>query len=453
MKNKNIKEQATENMSGVEEAVEQQEEVLGLADAFAVEGLERDTLVREKKDHIYLLVSKLTESDDIPAEHKRHITDQAVEAAYASYLESERKKDIPTWQSFIVEVGQIDNEYARKLEEELAANDSLPKVKKHKKVGIIAAVLVIVALLSGGIAYAALNQGRPVEPEPTPTAPVVEEALDSNVFLTVDIGDAASEIELAANAKVEVLDKDATEENDPVIAETEVDVNKAVELGTLEEGEYILHVTQAPIHKDGSTYILPKEGSKFTVDGEGEDVKLTVELEPLAVEDMTKEQLEAIAAILEDAGHAQEATDMREKAQGAVSDPGSANNVAPGSSSPTTPGSTGNNTSGGGASNPGGSATPTQPTDPNAGKTWHEAETKQVWIVDRAAWTETVPVYGSVCNGCGAVLSDPVGHLKEAGRGSACQSYSTDVVIGNKTVDHPEQGHWETVIVRESGWY
>lgn len=353
------------------------------------------------------------------------------------------------------------------------------KDTKHKKGGVVIAVVAAVVLLSGGIAFAALNQGQSTEPEPviTPTAPVaVEESLDSTVFLTVDIGDVDAEIELAATAKVEALEATESEEGsvgketEPVIKETEVAASTAVELGKLEEGDYILSITQAPVHKDGSTYTIPEEGTKFSIDGKGEDTKLTVELEPLAIDDMTKEQLEAVAAILEDTGHTEAATGIREKAQTAESAPGSADNVAPGSSSPTAPGNTDNNGGNGGSNTPapgnsgdgnngGGNntSTPTQPTDPNAGKTWHEAITEQVWVVDVPASSRQEPIYEThvTCNGCGAILDgNAVSHIENAPRGSSCTGYGErSIIVGYKTVTVPEQGHWETRVIREAGWY
>lgn len=87
--------------------------------------------------------------------------------------------------------------------------------------------------------------------------------------------------------------------------------------------------------------------------------------------------------------------------------------------------------------------------------------TDQKWVVDQAAWTETVnePIYEMVekciCNGCGAdVTADPGSHMKEnmmAGNYScgAWHSEWVQVQTGTNTytVDHPEQGHWESYSV------
>lgn len=83
---------------------------------------------------------------------------------------------------------------------------------------------------------------------------------------------------------------------------------------------------------------------------------------------------------------------------------------------------------------------------------------KQVYVVDKAAWTETVeePVYEtverSICNGCGADITGNEGaHMKEnmlAGN-TACGGYHSEVKqvqtgTDTYTINHPEEGHYET---------
>lgn len=82
---------------------------------------------------------------------------------------------------------------------------------------------------------------------------------------------------------------------------------------------------------------------------------------------------------------------------------------------------------------------------------WVE-DTQQVWIEDRAAWTESVPVYGtkevSICNVCGAdITGNTSAHGKAhmmAGEGSGHHSEVRQVVTGHNTVSHPAEGHYET---------
>lgn len=87
-------------------------------------------------------------------------------------------------------------------------------------------------------------------------------------------------------------------------------------------------------------------------------------------------------------------------------------------------------------------------------KTWVE-ETERVWVVDREAWTESVPVYGtvevSICNICGTdITGNTSAHAKEhmkAGEGSGHHSEIRQIVTGYNTVSHKEEGHWETKVV------
>ncbi len=80
---------------------------------------------------------------------------------------------------------------------------------------------------------------------------------------------------------------------------------------------------------------------------------------------------------------------------------------------------------------------------------------KQQWVVDKAAWTESVPVYHKkpvdICNTCGADISgNPGPHIKEhmlKGEGGSYSNTYIDVQIGMQTIEHPEEGHWESVVV------
>lgn len=87
-------------------------------------------------------------------------------------------------------------------------------------------------------------------------------------------------------------------------------------------------------------------------------------------------------------------------------------------------------------------------------KKWVE-ETERVWVVDREAWTESVPIYGtieiSVCNICGTdITGNTSAHAKEhmkAGEGSGHHSEVRRDITGYGTVIHAEEGHWETRII------
>ena len=119
-------------------------------------------------------------------------------------------------------------------------------------------------------------------------------------------------------------------------------------------------------------------------------------------------------------------------------------------------------------------------------KTWHEAEykyvnhpaqtkTEKVWVVDKEAYTYEEPVYEkhgrTICNDCGMDITDYnvrkehlIYEITNGGKGSY-HNTQTDVQVGTKTVEVPEEGHWETkttvikeawtekVLVREAGYY
>lgn len=85
---------------------------------------------------------------------------------------------------------------------------------------------------------------------------------------------------------------------------------------------------------------------------------------------------------------------------------------------------------------------------------WVE-DTEQVWVVDKAAWTESIPVYStvevSICNICGQdVTGNTSAHAKahmKAGEGSGHHSEVRREITGYDTVSHAEEGHWETKVV------
>lgn len=114
------------------------------------------------------------------------------------------------------------------------------------------------------------------------------------------------------------------------------------------------------------------------------------------------------------------------------------------------------------------------------GKTWHDAvyediyhpaETKQVKVVDKEAYSYEEPVYDyvyhAICNTCGADITNnryehASVHLAahEGGSWSDIPKYEQ---VGTKTVTVPEQSHYETQtvktawtehkLVREAGYY
>lgn len=97
---------------------------------------------------------------------------------------------------------------------------------------------------------------------------------------------------------------------------------------------------------------------------------------------------------------------------------------------------------------------------------WHEPVYENRWVVDQAAWDETVsePIYEQVerciCNGCGTDITNNIdAHLESqmlAGN-MACSGYHSEwqtIQTGTNSyvVHHDEVGHWEQVLVQEGYW-
>ena len=114
--------------------------------------------------------------------------------------------------------------------------------------------------------------------------------------------------------------------------------------------------------------------------------------------------------------------------------------------------------------------------DPNEGKTWHNAvyktinhpaETKEVKVVDQEAYSYDEPIYGwrTFCNVCGADITENCqSHMKEhALAGEGGRYHDEYVQVDSKTISVPEKSHTETVVVKEAwaekilvkeaGWY
>ena len=83
----------------------------------------------------------------------------------------------------------------------------------------------------------------------------------------------------------------------------------------------------------------------------------------------------------------------------------------------------------------------------------HPAETKDVWIVDKEAQTVDTPIYEDkevvICDACETDITSSIeSHQHDDGF-----TYHTEiqsVVVGYETVEIPEQGHYETVVIKEA---
>lgn len=105
----------------------------------------------------------------------------------------------------------------------------------------------------------------------------------------------------------------------------------------------------------------------------------------------------------------------------------------------------------------------------SSNKTWHEAvyktvnhpaETEKVWVVDKEAYTYEEPVYEdkvrTICNDCGAdITGNAVAHMKnhilnDPNCKGSYRAEMREIQVGTKTVEVPEQGHWETKVIKEA---
>lgn len=110
------------------------------------------------------------------------------------------------------------------------------------------------------------------------------------------------------------------------------------------------------------------------------------------------------------------------------------------------------------AGNEGSSQQPPAATTTEHTPVWHEPVYQDVWVVDVPAHTEEIPEYETrcrdVCNQCGAdVTNNLSAHYDQLD--SVCGGYHTEyynVQIGTSTLNYPEEGHWEKVLVQEGYW-
>ena len=75
------------------------------------------------------------------------------------------------------------------------------------------------------------------------------------------------------------------------------------------------------------------------------------------------------------------------------------------------------------------------------------------WIVDKPAWTETIAKYKCVCNGCHAEFASDeewIAHSKENAMNGDYNHMGYTNVPYYETVEHPEEGHYVTVVVKPS---
>ena len=88
----------------------------------------------------------------------------------------------------------------------------------------------------------------------------------------------------------------------------------------------------------------------------------------------------------------------------------------------------------------------------SGGSTTTDKPKEKVWVVDKAAWTEQVPEYGYgyqiyVDGSLVFETADPTAYEAKldyyANQGTPTTQKMGQIVVGYKTIKHPEEGHWE----------
>lgn len=344
-----------------------------------------------------------------------------------------------------------------------------------KKKAVMAGLggLLAIALIGGGVWYAASQKPEPKEPTPIEQTEKQEQHV----------------IQLGAKA-----DGWVKGESSPVIAhivnkEEKVDyyhaydANEPHALDVPAEGEYEVSFI-SPVDKDGSTYEVPKSSKvKSVVEDKDDSAKgdLPFEFKPIAAD---KTDADALNAIVKSVGEAVKKGDETltgakgtkviemvkentkanqnadkdkvdeesQKAEEGVTDKPSGGNAGAskpetgsGSTSSGNGGSTGSN-GGSGASNNGGESKPqhTHNWVPQTAVVHHDA----VYRTD-TIYHPAVIEYHTVCNSCGAIID---GHAVEHLESNAtCESYTTNkqVVISNEWYEEVQtlvSGAWDETV-------
>lgn len=328
--------------------------------------------------------------------------------------------------------------------------------------------LLAIALIGGGVWYAASQKPEPKEPTPIEQTEKQEQQV----------------IQLGAKA-----DGWVKGESSPVIAhivnkEEKVDyyhaydANEPHALDVPGDGEYEVSFI-SPVDKDGSIYEVPKtakvKSEAEDKDGKGEGDELPFEFKPIAAD---KTDADALTAIVKSVGDAVKKGDgtltgangtkvielvkenakanpnadkdkvdeESQKAEEGVTDEPSGGNT--GASKPETGGSNGGSGSSGNSGSNGGSSNSGGGSKPQHTHNW----IPQTTVIHHDAQYQTIhhdAVYGTrvTCNQCHADLTnqDVFAHFEESFlNGGSCESYST--------VDYQISPAWDEQILVSDAW-
>lgn len=206
--------------------------------------------------------------------------------------------------SDVTEILEPVNQEALEPEQERPESPDPSRSKKRLAVSLIA--LAVIILIAGSITVAVAQQAPAPGAAPTPSATTSndadEKAKTAPVYIDMSAqGDASraidtATIEIILPATSEVVGKEAT---DKKIKDVELTPGTRTLAAELPEGNYEINLTAAPVEADGSTYTLPTTPIEFAVGKDGTAVIVTIDLVRVPVADMSKEQLAAVAAMVE----------------------------------------------------------------------------------------------------------------------------------------------------------
>ena len=197
-----------------------------------------------------------------------------------------------------------------------------------------------------------------------------------------------------------------------------------------------LGIGLAGMQKENQKTVIAKADQKKKVD-EKQTKKTDLKEEKTSKDDSKKKETETKET-------AKEKTEVKTEEKQTASQPDASASTQKNDAPQTTGGSNGGNSGNGG----------TQNTAPAHTHNYNIPLYAQQWVVDQAAWTETVsePVFEMqivwYCNTCGEdITSNPEGHIDEtmhAGYRNDWKQVQTGT--NTYTVPHPEQGHYESVV-------
>ena len=309
-------------------------------------------------------------------------------------------------------------------------------MKEHKKGTVIIAAIVVlgIGVTSVGVAgYSKMSEKSHV------TKVEVEEKED--LFASVKgikdlyVEQDAKEIdwlkEISSNKRIKVT-----------VDDKKVDLSKP--------GKYeliyiatILGEEEAQVKKVTVTVVDSKEAQKLSDQGATILISKNEKKAVTKQQETVKKEEKKTAEKKVEAGKKEEVTEKQPQGQEEISRPQQGN---VGGSSNT--------------SKPGPAPQPEKPSQPEKKPVWHDPVYEKKWVVDQAAWDETIsePIYEMVlhwyCNTCNADISaDPEGHVDETMHGGYRSEYKQEQVGTNThTIHHDKIGHWEDVLVQEGYW-